>query len=315
MSKLAVVFTGQGSQYTEMGYDDLSSQKVYKPLLNAFQASLGYDPLNILKNTENELDQTIYAQPMIVLLSLYLFDTIKATGIDIKGFLGFSLGEISALYASGAILLKDIIHLIKYRALWMDEAAHKTQGGMAAVLGLDAETIIRACQKVSDDTSFVMPVNYNSLEQTVISGCHEKIDAVIPELKALGAKRVIPLSVSGAFHTPYMAYAHQKLENLLEDITVHETTAPIYLNVTAKPHALETLKTHIALQVISPVYFFQSIMEMKKDGFTHFLEIGPKPVLTSLIKKIDQSFHTMSLTSLKEVDEVKGWLKTHGFKK
>ncbi|MFU8793218.1 MAG: ACP S-malonyltransferase [Acholeplasmataceae bacterium] len=315
MSKLAVVFTGQGSQYTMMGYEDLSNHEAYQPLLEAFEASLGYDPLNILKNTENELDQTIYAQPMIVLLSLYLFDTIEATGVDIKGFLGFSLGEISALYASKAINLNDIIRLIKHRALWMDEAAHKSNGGMAAVIGLDVENILLACQRVSDDASFVMPVNYNSLEQTVISGSQEKIQTIMPELKALGAKRVIPLSVSGAFHTPYMAYAHHKLEGFLESITLHETTAPIYLNVTAKPHQLETLKQNIALQVVSPVFFYQSMIEMKKDGFTHFLEIGPKPVLTSLIKKIDQSFHTMSLTSLKEVDAVKGWLETHGFKK
>jgi [acyl-carrier-protein] S-malonyltransferase len=314
MNKLAVVFTGQGSQFAGMGIDDLSSNAQCDPYVKAFKEGLGYDPLSILKSANEELSQTIYAQPMILLLSICYYELFKELNASVEGFLGFSLGEFTALYASGAIGLNDSVKLIKQRALWMQQAAEKQDGAMAAVLGLDAKNIITLCQQVSNDTDFVMPVNFNSLEQTVISGNKTKIEEVSHLLKAAGAKRVLPLAVNGAFHTPYMASVSKKLTGLLEnEIQLNDTRYPIYLNTTAKPHQTDELITEISRQVASPVYFHQAITEMKQAGFTHFIEIGPKAVLTALIKKIDSTLEVISMTSSKQLDDVKGWLKSYGF--
>jgi [acyl-carrier-protein] S-malonyltransferase len=310
MSKLAVLFTGQGSQFPNMGVADLKSTVEGYKLCNMFSDMLGFDVLDALENKHDEFNQTSYVQPLIMLLEIHLYQMLAKENIKPDGFLGFSLGEITALHASGLINLRDIVLIIKNRSTWMDEQAKQTHGAMAAVLGLEPKRIIEVCNEVSTDDALMIPVNFNTPDQTVISGAQSLIDIASQALKEAGAKRVIPLSVSGAFHTPYMAPVSQKLTNLLTYIDINETEFPVYMNKTAKKHHLDSLKKDISDQVQSPVYFYQSIIEMIKDGYTHFLEIGPKPVLTAMVKKIDGSKEAMSFTTLNEIEDVKGWLKS-----
>ena len=304
MSKLALLFSGQGSHYVGMGLDYKS------PLFREAHNILGYCPKDVLDDQE-KLDQTLYAQPLIVLKSLIGFDCIKDM-VQFDGVLGFSLGEYSALAVASVFSFEDIMKLVAIRSNLMQEASLLHPGAMAAVIGLDEMSI----QKVCDDLNQkCMIANFNSPSQYVISGESEAIDQAIELLKNAGARRVVKLNVSGAFHSPLMAPVSDRFRKELDQFSAYKPHVPIYMNKTAKPLDFDDLYGLMAAQISHPVQFIKSIEQMKKDGFTHFLEIGPGKTLSALVKKIDNEFEVMNFDKYEQLNEVKGWLESHGFAK
>ena len=304
MGKLALLFSGQGSHYMGMGLD-------YKT--NLFRKAhdiLGYCPKDILVNQE-QLDQTLYAQPLIMLKSIIAFEALKDDMVY-DGVLGFSLGEYSAFYASGIFSFEDVLNIVSIRANLMQEATLIHPGGMAAVIGLEQKKIDDICQSLQHRC---MIANYNSPEQYVISGDIEAIDQAIILLKEQGAKRVIKLNVSGAFHSPLMSLVSDKFKNEIEKFIARKPQVPIYMNQTAQKLKFDDLYGLMATQMSHPVQFVQSIKQMKADGFTHFLEIGPGRTLSTFVKKIDDDLIVMHLDKFSELEDVKGWLAEHGFSK
>lgn len=302
MSKLALLFSGQGSHYVGMGLDYKSK------LFRQAHDILGYCPKDILEE-QDKLDQTLYAQPLIVLKSIIGFETLKDI-VRFDGVLGFSLGEYSALHVAGVFGFEDIIRLVSIRSNLMQEASLLHPGSMAAVIGLDEQSIEEVCEKLQHRC---MIANFNSYQQYVISGEEKAVDEAVLLLKEKGAKRVIKLNVSGAFHSPLMAPVSDRFHTELKAFTPHKPRVPIYMNKTGKPFQLIDLYGLMAAQMSHPVQFIQSIEAMKNDGFTHFLEIGPGKTLAGLVKKIDPHLEVMSFDKYDEIDLVKGWLDNHGF--
>jgi [acyl-carrier-protein] S-malonyltransferase len=311
--KLGLVFSGQGSQYQGMAIDLIESNPEFYGLINQANEILGYDILKILRGENQELSQTLYVQPAILMHSILAFSAFKKLNVRPSGVLGFSLGEYSALYASDVFCLIDIIGLIKKRAELMQEATIKYPGKMAAILNADLN-IIKEAIHLASKNGVVDIANYNSPVQHVISGESACVDFVIQYLKEQGVKRVIELSVSGAFHSKLMRESGDLLYQYLKKLEVKPPTYPIYLNSTAKPLVFEELFNEMKKQIQSSVYFEQSIINMKNDGFTHFIEIGPGKVLTGLIKKIDPLLEVFNLEKQSDLNILEGWLISHGFK-
>ncbi len=304
MGKLALMFSGQGSQYVGMGLDYKSQ------LFSQAKEILGYCTKDVLSDQE-KLNQTLYQQPLVVLKSLLGFECLKDL-MRYDGVCGFSLGEYSALYASGVFSFNDIMKLISTRANLMQEATLLHPGAMAAVIGLKQEEIERVCQSFGDDCVIA---NYNTASQFVISGDVSAVNKASDLLKNKGARRIVKLRVSGAFHSPMMSLVSHRYRKELDKFKAKKPQVPIYMNKTAKTLQLSYLFELMADQISHPVQFVKSIETMKKDGFTHFLEIGPGRTLTSFVKKIDPNLIVMNFDKYEQLDDVKGWLNTHGFTK
>lgn len=307
MKKLAFVFAGQGSQYLGMGLDFVHEDLKIKKLSHCADDILGFHTEEML-NSEL-IHQTRYTQPLVLLSSIYSYEAVKTLGVTPDAVCGFSLGEYSALYASSIFTFKEIVELINMRALLMEESTKKHPGMMAAVIGLDVDQIQNLCQEVNH----LYPANFNSLVQTVLSGTEEAINQAEVIAKELGAKRFIKLNVSGAFHSPLMKDASASFEKLLQEYEPKEVSCDVYLNTTGEKLQLRDLKKEMAKQIIEPVQFVKAIQNMKKDGITHIVEIGPGTVLSGLIRKIDMDIEVTHIEKYTDLSALKGWLQAHEF--
>ena len=279
--KIGIMFSGQGSQYANMGLDIFLK---YPEKVKLASEILEFDVLKVLENKDDELKNTLYTQTLMTLLMIMLFDELKDY-VGIEGLLGFSLGEYSALYASGIYDFETILKLVKYRATLMDEATNKYPGKMAAVITNDLELLEIEINKLNSEIEPLVIANYNSKNQFVVSGTSNNVDKLIINLKEQGIRKIIPLNVSGAFHSNLMNEASLKLNKYLNTLTKNNNKLPIYLNTTAKPLNINDLESELTKQIKSSVYFYQAIEEMIKDGFNTFIEIGPGNVLTNLVKR------------------------------
>ncbi len=313
MGKLALVFAGQGSQYTGMGLDYLSHPQI-QHLLDVASKHLGYDIIEVLKSDDGKLNETQYTQPLVFLATAFAYEAFKSLQVSFQGVTGFSLGEYSALYAAGIFDFETILDIIKMRAKWMNDCAQDNPGKMAAIIGLSAKDVDLICDEASD-YGIVVSANYNSPIQVVISGEKVAVEKAIELAKSKGAKRTIPLNVSGAFHSPLMKQAGDHLAQYLKSISVNPAKVDIYMNATGQNLDFGDLKVLMEKQIQSSVYFEQSITAMIKDGYTHFIEIGPGTVLSGLIRKIDLNVHVTHLDHYQELEALKGWLVEHGFNK
>ncbi len=290
MSKLAFVFSGQGSQYPGMGQDLYESSPVARQIYEKAATVFGDGFLSMcFQGAQEELSQTLYAQPAIYTLSMAVLALLKEQGIQPDAVAGFSLGEISAACCAGAFSMEDGMKIVKVRAEAMQRAAEQYGGTMFAILNGDPETIKEVCRGIS--TGYVVPVNYNAPRQTVIAGeeaaALEAAEILTKEHRA----KAVRLAVNGAFHSELIAPAAKEFSDALKDFTFSALQLPCYSDATGEP--METVSADgLMKQMISPVQWVKIIENMSKEGIDTFVEIGPGKTLCGLIKKINRDART-----------------------
>ena len=283
----AYVFPGQGAQFVGMGKDLYESNALAKELFDKANEILGYSITDIMFNgMDEDLKQTKVTQPAVflhsVISALCLGDEFKPDMVA-----GHSLGEFSALVACGCLSFEDGLRLVYARAMAMQACCEKVPGTMAAIINLPDETIEKVCSEIE---GVVVPVNYNSPGQVVISGEVEAVKEACTKLKEAGAKRALPLAVGGAYHSPLMEPARVELAAAIEKAEFKTPRCPIYQNVDAKPYTDPVeIKKNLLAQLTSPVRWTQTVKNMIADGMTEFTECGPGQVLTGLIGRIQKS--------------------------
>lgn len=282
----AFVFPGQGSQFSGMGFDLYQKNKQAKSLFQTANKILNFDITKIMfEGTEEDLKQTNVTQPAIFIHSTILAKCINNFMPDMVA--GHSLGEFSALVAANALSFEDGLKLVMKRAELMHIACQEHDSTMAAILGLNTETINKVCEETD---GIVVPANYNSPGQIVISGDRKSIENACNNLSELGAKRALILPVAGAFHSPLMSSAEEELEEAINKIQFNKPICPIYQNVCAKGILIETeLKQNLIKQLTAPVKWQQTIEHMIHEGATEFFEVGPGNVLTGLNRRINRA--------------------------
>lgn len=292
---IAVLFPGQGAQFSGMGKDLYQSSDTARARFEQANDILGFRLTDTMfAGSDDELKQTRVTQPAIFLHSVVL--ALK-TDFHPEMVAGHSLGEFSALVAANALSFEDGLKLVFQRAVAMQEACELTPSTMAAVLGLADETIEEICASVRAETGeIVVAANYNCPGQVVISGSHEGVRLAGERLKNAGVKRVLSLAVGGAFHSPLMEPARTKLAAAIETTIFQAPICPIYQNVDAAPSQdVPTIKANLIAQLTAPVRWTQSVQNMAADGATRFVECGPGKVLQGLVKKIVPTAETASV--------------------
>lgn len=288
----AYVFPGQGAQFVGMGKDLYNNLPLAKEMFEKANTILGFRITDLMfAGTDEDLKQTKVTQPAIFLHSVILARTL-GDSFKPEMVAGHSLGEFSALVANGVLSFEDGLVLVSKRALAMQKACEKEPSTMAAILGLEDSVIEKACGEIQE---VVVPANYNSPGQVVISGSIKGIDLAIEKLTALGAKRAIKLMVGGAFHSPLMEPARVELEQAINATNFSNPVCPVYQNVTAKAVTDPAqIKENLKLQLTAPVRWTQTVVNMLADGADSFTEVGPGAVLQGLIKKVDRQVATQS---------------------
>ncbi|WP_420156153.1 ACP S-malonyltransferase [Siphonobacter sp.] len=290
----AYIFPGQGSQFSGMGKDLYERSEEARILFEKANDILGFRITDIMfSGSDEELKQTKVTQPAIFLHSVILASITPDLNPDMVA--GHSLGEFSALVTAGVLSFEDGVRLVSKRALAMQRACEINPSTMAAVLSsLPDEQVAQLCEQVRQETGeIVVAANYNCPGQLVISGSHEGVRIAGERLKEAGAKRVLPLPVGGAFHSPLMEPAREELAAAIEVTPFHTAKFPVYQNVNAQPATqIDAIKTNLIAQLTAPVRWTQSVQAMRADGATLFVECGPGKVLQGLVKKIDAAAET-----------------------
>lgn len=304
MTKTAFLFAGQGAQYLGMARDLYDQFEVVKATFDQASTALGYDLRDLIDKDEDKLNQTRYTQPAILTTSVAIYRLLREKGYQPDMVAGLSLGEYSALVASGALDFETAVALVAKRGAYMEEAAPAGSGKMVAVLNTDLAVIEQACQEAAS-LGVVTPANYNTPAQIVIGGEVAAVDKAVELLQAAGAKRLIPLKVSGPFHTALLQPASQKLAQALEELDFADFALPLVGNTEASVMEKSQIKSLLTRQVMEPVRFYESIATMQAAGVTDFVEIGPGKVLSGFIKKIDK---TASVQQVEDLDSLQAFL-------
>ncbi|MCK5823355.1 MAG: ACP S-malonyltransferase [Bacteroidales bacterium] len=287
----AYVFPGQGAQFVGMGKDLYDNSELAKNLFEKANKILGFNITKLMFNgTDEDLKQTKVTQPAIFLHSVILSETLNDFAPDMVA--GHSLGEFSALVANKTLSFEDGLILVSKRAMAMQKACEKEPSTMAAIIGMEDEVVKKVCSEINE---IVIPANYNSPGQVVISGSIKGVDLAVEKLTELGAKRAIKLAVGGAFHSPLMESARVELENAINSTNFNKPICPIYQNVDAQAtDNPEKIKQNLIAQLTSPVRWTQTVKNMLAAGADSFTEVGPGKVLQGLIKKVDRKVATQS---------------------
>jgi [acyl-carrier-protein] S-malonyltransferase len=283
--KTAYLFPGQGSQFVEMGKAIYETNPEAMKYFDQANEILGIDLKTIMfEGPEEKLKQTEFTQPAIFLHSVALFKSLNVTPDMVAGH---SLGEFSALVACGAVSFEDALKIVRRRGQLMQEAGNSNPGTMAAVIGMDDDDVVDICKRATEETGKeVIAANFNSPGQVVISGYVEAVEKAIEIAKEEGVRLAKTLPVSGAFHSSLMKPAYDGLKKQLEDLEINEPTCPIYSNYTAEATTdIEEIRSNVLNQLLNPVRWTQTMINMKKDGAESFVEVGPGKVLQGLVKR------------------------------
>ena len=304
MSKTAIVFPGQGAQKVGMAKDLYQVNKDATSILESAQTTVDFDLLETMfTDKEKKLGETENTQPALLTHSIALLKALNH--IDADYTMGHSLGEYSSLVAAGVLKFEDAVKIVRKRGELMTQAFPNGVGSMAAVLGLSYEEVNEICKEISFGDQLIEPANINAPGQIVVSGHKALIDKLTKEGKSLGAKRVIPLAVSGPFHSSMMQVIEENFASFIDQFTWNDAQFPIVQNYNAHGETkAETIKQNMVKQLYSPVQFIKSTEWLIDQGVDHFIEIGPGKVLSGLIKKINRD---VKITSIQTLEDVKGW--------
>jgi len=301
--KTAWLFPGQASQKVGMGKDLFDQTELGKQYFNQANDIMGCDIQSIIfDGPEDTLKQTQFTQPSIYIVSVILGELLKEKGYSPNAVAGHSLGEYSALAVADAFDFETGLSLVKVRAESMARAGEVQQGTMAAIVGLDDETVTNLCENYSGD-GVVVAANFNSAGQVVISGSPDAVHAVIESAKESGARMAVELNVSGAFHSPLMTPAREALAEMLNSLEISDALFPVFTNVDAKPVTKgNDIKDSLIRQLENPVLWTKSILSMKDTGIESFIEVGPGKVLQGLNKRIDRRTPSQGIDSLEQLE-------------
>ncbi len=301
MGKTAFMFPGQGAQYVGMGKDFYDALPVCREMFELAGQASGLDVAGLCFEENDKINITEYTQIAMLAVEVAILKAIEEKGVTADVTAGLSLGEYGALAASGVMGPADVFKVVRQRGIYMQEAV-PTGGAMTAVMGLDAETIERICEETEGIVSIA---NYNCPGQIVITGEEAAVSAAAEKLSAAGAKRCVPLKVSGPFHSQMLSGAGEKLGNVLEEVTIQEIRIPYIANVTAEyVQDRGQVKELLKKQVSSSVRWQQTIERMIADGVDTFIEIGPGKTLSGFMRKINRDVKTINIEKLEDLDKL-----------
>ncbi|PMC38404.1 [acyl-carrier-protein] S-malonyltransferase [Bacillus sp. UMB0899] len=312
MTKIGFLFPGQGSQVVGMGKDFYQDIVESKEIFEKADKKLGQELKDLIfEGPQDTLTLTYNAQPALLTTSMAILEYVKKFNIQADFVAGHSLGEYSALVAAGVLSFEDAVYAVKKRGEYMDEAVPAGQGAMSAILGMTAEELEKITTDVTENGDSVQLANLNCPGQIVISGTAAGVEKASALAKENGAKRAIPLVVSGPFHSQLMKPAAENFDQVLSELSFNDASIPVIANVTAQPVVShEEIKALLVKQLFSPVRWEESVRTMIQNGVTTFVEIGPGKVLTGLVKKIDRSVTVYNIFDLESlnvtVDKLKG---------
>lgn len=311
MAKIVFVFPGQGSQRVGMGKDLVEASPEAKTLFELANKAVGFDLTSLIfEGPEEQLKQTVNTQPALLTTSVALYQAFASHGITPDYVAGHSLGEYSALTAAGSLSFEEAVATVRARGGFMEQAVPSGQGAMAAVLGGEREALAALCEEITSQGQLVELANMNCPGQIVVSGSKEGVEQLVSRVKEIGAKRAIPLEVSGPFHSSLMKPAAQKLEAQLNSINIQDAKVPVIANVTARPVTDGTqISSLLVEQVYSPVLWQDSVNWLIEQGVDTFVEIGPGSVLAGLIKKIDKTVAIYNVQDLESLEATVAALK------
>jgi [acyl-carrier-protein] S-malonyltransferase len=305
--KIAFCFPGQGSLEAGMGKDIAEAVPEAMAIFRAGSEATGLDLVRLCFETPlDELVETEVQQPALVATSLATFAALRSTGVRPDFVLGHSVGEYSALSAAGALDPAEVIALVRERGLAMAETARRHPGAMAAILGMADEAVEALCRRFAN----VWPANYNCPGQVVVSGEEREVESLCAAAALSGARRAVTLKVSGAFHSPLVERAADRLRPALEKIRFNETTTPIMSTVTARIEPAQRLSAVLVEQLTAPVRFTQATKGLIHQGVRTFVEVGPGTVLSGLVKRIDKNVRTVSVNSLESLNRLEETLES-----
>ncbi|MFU2204805.1 ACP S-malonyltransferase [Streptococcus hyovaginalis] len=302
MIKTAFLFAGQGAQSLGMARDLYEHFDIVKDTFDQAGQILGYDLRQLIDEDQDKLNQTRYTQPAILTTSMAIYRLLVTKGLEPDIVAGLSLGEYSALVASGALDFASALKLVAKRGQLMEEAAPAGSGKMVAVMNTDASLIEEACQKASE-LGVVSPANYNTPQQIVIGGEMTAVDKAVELLKESGVKHMVPLQVSGPFHTALLEQASHGLSEVLEKVTFSDFKLPLVGNTEAKIMRKDDIKSLLARQVMEPVRFYESITTIQSFGVDRVIEVGPGKVLSGFLKKIDKNLQTIAVNDQETLEQ------------
>ncbi len=310
--KLGILFSGQGAQKAGMGLDLYQNIPAYQATVDQASSILGYD-LQEVANDDAKIKQTAYAQPAILTMSHAIINALgDALPTPVAG-LGLSLGEYSALSASGALDFDQAVAIIKDRGMYMQTVGDANPGKMVAVMGDNQKLVADVLTTLQADGKHVYPANYNTFAQLVIGGVPRDVDVAMTALSEAGIQRMVELPVSGAFHTPLLTDAATQLTERLSGETFRDMQYPVYSNTTGTQFTKETLFNTLTKQIISPTYFAQAMQNMLDLGVDTFLEVGPSDTLIKFAKKIaPKDVKRYAITDLESFNAVKEMLVAEG---
>ncbi|MDE6596564.1 MAG: ACP S-malonyltransferase [Oscillospiraceae bacterium] len=300
MSKTVFLFSGQGSQYAQMG-KELCEKYPQIDVFSRASEILGFDlGSKINDSTEEELSKTVYSQPAIMATSLVALEAMKINGVEFSAVAGHSLGEYAAMVASGVLSFEDGFKVIKARAAAMQKAAEQNSGAMYAIIGKTAEEIEQVCSEID---GYVVPVNYNSSAQTVIAGETEAAEKAAAKFSEMGAKAV-KLGVSSAFHSKLMQPAADEFAPAISGIAFNKPNVEFYSNLIGGIQTdFENMPEKLAKHIVSPVRFTSELAALQAAGYENFIELGPNKVLTGLVKKTLKGVNSANVENVKTLEK------------